>query len=222
MIIHSPNKTRNQNIVGNWGNLVKEKLQIIGGHSGNKILDVGCFSGEYVFYLNKKGYDAYGCDIKENLSWKKNISKFQIGSLYSLPYNNKSFDTILVFEVLEHLEALRIALRELKRVSRKNVIISVPNCELPPIFNLSGLSFYHNIDKSHINRFTEKDLVELLLQEDFKIDLVTKISPIKPIILLLHTLYFPVFLTNFIAKIFNRLPSRKLYSDIVIVASIVN
>jgi SAM-dependent methyltransferase len=52
-----------------------------------------------------------------------------VGDIRSLPFSNKSFDMICAFEVLEHIpyEDLDTALKEIARVAKKNVVISVPH-----------------------------------------------------------------------------------------------
>lgn len=60
-----------------------------------------------------------------------------IGDIRKLPFKDNSFDTVCAFEVLEHIpfEDFEIALKEMKRVSCKTTIISIP------IRNV-GLEFY--------------------------------------------------------------------------------
>lgn len=46
----------------------------------------------------------------------------------SLPYADKAFDTVVCLDVLEHINDLHTAFTDLLRVSKKYVIISLPNC----------------------------------------------------------------------------------------------
>lgn len=48
-------------------------------------------------------------------------------SVHDLPYPDDAFDLVLCLEVLEHLEDPAAALTELTRVSRSDVVISVPH-----------------------------------------------------------------------------------------------
>src|SRR5262249_59414544 len=48
------------------------------------------------------------------------------GSVLSLPFAADSFDVVLCLEVLEHLQDPLPAVRELSRVARRGLILSVP------------------------------------------------------------------------------------------------
>src|ERR1035437_3606330 len=88
-----------------WGSINRGKLKIIKEYSGNKILDAGCSRGDMIHYLINQGYDAYGCDLIKDSAWKvKNSNRFREADIFKLPYKDNSFDTIISFEVFEHLE----------------------------------------------------------------------------------------------------------------------
>lgn len=59
--------------------------------------------------------------------------KIRKGDIYDLPYKANSFEVVLCTEVLEHLEDPERALLELKRVTSKYVVLSVPN---EPLFTI--------------------------------------------------------------------------------------
>ena len=46
----------------------------------------------------------------------------------SLPYSENAFDTIVCLDTLEHINDFHASFQDLLRVSKKNVIISLPNC----------------------------------------------------------------------------------------------
>jgi len=97
-------------------------------YAGKSILDIGCGSGEYVKSLLKAGYEVKGIDILYNENWKNiDNDSFNVGEINNLPYSYDSFDTLLAFEVLEHLENPDTALKEMYKVTNNNIIISVPN-----------------------------------------------------------------------------------------------
>ena len=106
-----------------------------------KVLDAGCGEG---FSLNKLIINNVGEELegiensKEAIILGKKLfpkAKIKLGSIYDLPYNSNNFDLVLCTEVLEHLENPQKALSEIIRVSKKYIILSVPN---EPFFRLAN------------------------------------------------------------------------------------
>lgn len=88
----------------------------------NTLLEVGVGNKTVSDYLKKQGYLVTTCDFDESLNPDK------VGDVRSLPFENNQFDAVLCSEVLEHLplKDLPQALSELKRVSKKYVVVSLP------------------------------------------------------------------------------------------------
>lgn len=94
----------------------------------SSILDVGCGDGRITNRLISRYGKVCGLDIsKEALKHVK--SDKVLGNLDSLQFRDRAFDLLLCCEVLEHLPfgIYEKALRELERVSKKYIIITVPN-----------------------------------------------------------------------------------------------
>ena len=87
------------------------------------VLEVGLGSGVTASYIRALGIKLKTLDIDESL--KPDYA----GSVLAMPLEDQSFDVVCAFEVLEHLpfDNFRVALREMARVSRKYIIISVPD-----------------------------------------------------------------------------------------------
>jgi len=93
------------------------------------VLDVGCGNGSFLNSLPHK-YQAVGLDVsQEALKYVK--TKAIHGDIAALPFKSDNFDLVTSLEVLEHLPSgvFERALSELQRVSKKYIIISVPNSE---------------------------------------------------------------------------------------------
>jgi SAM-dependent methyltransferase len=198
--------------IGNWGHINKFRLRAILEHAGEVVLDVGCSTGEYVQWLNKHTDKiVYGIDILDHSQWFDLPEHFANGSITELPFASNSFDTLTIFEVLEHIPDVQQAIAELYRVTRKRIIVSVPNCEYPPEFREAGLSFYHEVDPTHCQRFTSVSLPEVLNGGGFQTVQVTLINPIRPELLLLTSWHFPSFIIRMAGRIVNRFPIRQKY-----------
>jgi hypothetical protein len=83
-----------------------------------------------------------------------------------------------MFEVLEHVQHPEQLLKEAKRVARKNILLTVPNCEEIEFIRNYGLVYEHLLDLDHINFFTKQDM-ENLLSKQFAKFTVEKKEPIS-------------------------------------------
>ena len=148
-------------------------------HAGKKILDVGCATGEYCRKLNGLGIECVGVDVNPEYVARAKENGVEAYCMHaeSLKFPDNSFDTILLFELLEHVINPDHVLKEAKRVARRNILISVPDCT--GFFKLKeiGLTYEHMLEMDHINVFTRKDL-ESLLSKHFKMFKVEERQPI--------------------------------------------
>jgi len=152
-------------------------------NAGHKILDVGCATGEYCQKLNELGFKCVGVDINPEYVAKseENGIKAYVMSGESLDFPDNFFDTVLLFEVLEHVDDPGSVLKEAKRVATKNVLITVPNCTKFFALKERGLTYEHMLERDHVNFFTKKDL-ENLLSKHFKKFKVVEKTPINTIL----------------------------------------
>lgn len=159
----------------------------------DSILDVGCGEG---FTLNSLKENGIGKRL-EGIEYlqaaidlgKKTYPDIKIikGTIYELPYKDNSFDLVLCTEVLEHLESPEKALKELVRVSKKYLVISVPN---EPFFMLAQLvrgknwSRFGN-DIEHINHWTVFGFPQFV-KKNAKVHILAKRFPFAWTMLLLE------------------------------------
>ena len=97
------------------------------------ILEIGIGNGFVSNYLRYKGYRVTTLDHDPRL--EPDLA----GSVLALPLKDESFEVVACFEVLEHLlfETVPQALSELRRVSRRSVLISVPDASRAYPFQIS-------------------------------------------------------------------------------------
>lgn len=114
--------------------------------SAKSLLDVGCGKGYFLKQLKRCRPDIslYGSDIVGKDDSKEYI--FQKAFIENLPFEDKQFDIITCFHTLEHIVNLDKAIAELKRITRKQLIIVVP-CQR---------YFYYTLDE-HIHFFPFKE-----------------------------------------------------------------
>lgn len=125
-----------------------------------KILEIGVGNGFTSKYLKNRNLNVITFDVEDGLS------PDVVGSVLKLPFVYRSFDIVTCYEVLEHLPYNEFpkALKEIHRVSRKHVVLSLPdvttvyriNMQLPrirPIKRLINHPFHrptqHAFDGEH-------------------------------------------------------------------------
>lgn len=102
-----------------------EKIkQILEERTPGELLDVGTGRGETLDIGDNLGYTTWGTETVDYLVNAREDVHY--GILPKLDFEDKEFDTVTCFEVVEHLLPVDVipALRELRRLARKNIIIS--------------------------------------------------------------------------------------------------
>lgn len=121
------------------------------------VLEIGCGTGYVSSFMASHGYKVVGCEYyKEALgmAWA-GFDKIQ-GSAYELPFADKSFDIVGLFDVVEHFDDELPLLQEARRVLKHGglLILAVPaRDELWS--SIDNLSF-------HKRRYSPEDMNKLL------------------------------------------------------------
>lgn len=113
---------------------------------GQTVLDVGCGSGEGLRVLSQHASHALGIDLDERL--QRSDVNVEIKSVVDIP--DKSYDVVVCFDVIEHVEQDQAFLAELFRVARKAVFVTTPNY---------AMSFNRN--PYHVREYTPREFARL-------------------------------------------------------------
>lgn len=112
------------------------------------ILDVGCATCQLYNYLKEKGWKGkyYGVDIRkyEDCEYPKDVNLI-IGDALKVEFPR--VDTVLLYNILEHVDDPITLLKKAINAARENVLINVPkrNEEMWKY----GIVEYHQLDKTH-------------------------------------------------------------------------
>jgi ubiquinone/menaquinone biosynthesis C-methylase UbiE len=101
-----------------------EQLKSVVGLDIKEILEIGCGDGVFREYIKNNTPIKYS-----SLDIATDLNPDYVGSVTEMPFEDMKFDCVCAFEVLEHIsfEQFGDALMELKRVSKKYVVLSIPH-----------------------------------------------------------------------------------------------
>ena len=157
-------------------------VDVCKGHTFNKVLEVGAGDGSILKLLADRNFapEYHAVEISqsgvEHIRSRniKDLASVQVFDGYKLPFDDDSFDLIILSHVLEHVEHERMLLRELRRVAKYSVI------EVPRDYK-AGVDdrLKHFLAYGHINMYTPTSLRYLLRTEGFEVenDLTSMIEP---------------------------------------------
>ena len=171
--------------------------------AGSKILLVGCGSGKYLQFSMFAGRSAFGIDLSPACAAAANIKssgRALVSDASMLPFPDKSFDTVALWDVLEHLDDDCRGLRESIRVAKNNVLFSVPSEDAFPDYS-SGVTYRTYTDLSHrryYNRQRIDSLVSVCGQKDYDVEMFDRIRPL----LIYRRVGIPRFLLSMLDRLF--------------------
>jgi len=143
-------------------NFIKQKKiirEVFNLNSGNKILDIGCGTGEFAGLFSKCDY--CGIDISDKYikyAAKKNKGNFKVMDATSLRFSDNSFDYVLIMAILHHLDDNNVnkLLLEAKRVLKPGgKILIMEDAKVEKLENLL-IKFIQKFDKGEFIRTPEQ------------------------------------------------------------------
>jgi 2-polyprenyl-3-methyl-5-hydroxy-6-metoxy-1,4-benzoquinol methylase len=185
----------------------------------NRILEVGCGSGNTLNYIKNNCQCDWVCgveffhDAAESASSKVDLLiEGDIEKLY-LPIDPETLDVILCLDVLEHLVDPWEVISKLSKLLKPDgiIIASIPNIRnfhvvLPLIFG--GKWEYTDeglLDRTHLRFFTKKTALNLLESSGLKVDKIKetgfeKGSKTRVANLITFSLFKPFFTTQYLLR----------------------
>jgi SAM-dependent methyltransferase len=101
---------------------------------GERVLDVGCGTGNYLRSVESCEADLWGVDISKHCTdiakaFLKKPEQILCGDALPLPFPDNHFDVVVTFGSAEHFEDVTVIFKEMHRVLRSggHAVIMVPN-----------------------------------------------------------------------------------------------
>lgn len=137
-----------------------------------KVLDIGCGRGSLLRALSAQGCDAYGVEMADfPLDSLGEGIKLYKGALESLPLEAESFDLVIIWHALEHVEDPLGTLKSAARLLRSSgrLAIAVPNFSSWQA-HLFGPRWFHLDVPRHLYHFTPKTLERGISQAGLRLE----------------------------------------------------
>lgn len=170
---------------GNWiaNNLVKNFLKTILAvarkASNNEVHEVGCGEGHILGVLAAAGFNVRGSDVSHSAIEVARRESLRHGltipiierSIYEVDVDSDSAETVLCCEVLEHLTDPERALTKLLSITRRDLIVSVPNEPIWHILNMVRGKYWNALGNTpgHYNHWTKTTFIKFLERKKLRI-----------------------------------------------------
>jgi len=154
----------------------------LAAYSRGRVLDIGCAGESRLGDVHNKIAGKLDCwvdFIGMDIVAPKGARNFVLGDCYSMPFKDSALDTVLLGEVLEHLDRPFEALKEIYRVLTYGgrVIVTVPHAySLSRVLGVVVKNREQEQNIEHLWLFSRQMLGRLLNRCGFA---VTDIRPLK-------------------------------------------
>ncbi|HET9494043.1 MAG TPA: class I SAM-dependent methyltransferase, partial [Chloroflexia bacterium] len=154
----------------------------------NRLLDVGCATGEFMLVARANGWETYGVEPGAPAEVARQITGCEVhaGTLDTAPYPDASFDVVTLWDVIEHVPSPTEYMASVARLVRPGGVIGIttPNIRSVSYWAL-GPRWSAVGPNSHIYYFTPDTLKRLLEKSGFRLSsmhtMITPVSRLDPL-----------------------------------------
>ena len=161
----------------------------------SSIHEVGCGEGELSLRYARMRYSVRASDFSSQIIEiaKRNAEEhpelnitFCKKSIYDLNPEEDSAELVICSEVLEHLEDPVQAIDILRKISKKYLLVSVPNEPIWRILNMARMSYLSSFGNTpgHIQHWSKKQFIRLM---ESKFSIVSVSAPLPWVVVLCKT-----------------------------------
>src|SRR5262245_61996427 len=132
-----------------------------------RILEVGCAAGFFLSAARDAGFEAHGIEVSKSIfAHARDVLKLDnlfLGTLADYPGARKSFDGVLMWDVIEHLADPGDNLVRARELLKDDGFLFLQTQDLESMFRkVAGSRWTHFKQLEHIYHFSRKTLTRLL------------------------------------------------------------
>jgi SAM-dependent methyltransferase len=152
--------------------IIAAELDRLPLRTGARVLDAGCGSGRTLQDLRAYG-EVSGIELSElaaDHARGRELGEVRVGRVEALPWEDDRFDLVTCLDVLEHTPDDRVALRELRRVTRPGgwLLLTVP--AYPSLWST------HDVVNHHYRRYRRSTLRRAATAAAWRVDRLTSFN----------------------------------------------
>ena len=139
----------------------------------NRLLDVGCATGEFLLAAKARGWEIYGVEtspVAAEYASRVTGARIHTGTLETTDFADQWFDVVTMWDVIEHLQSPRSYMRQAAKLLRNDGVIGLTT---PNIRSLAYLLLNRDWDaigpNDHLYYFSPRTLEDLLKASGFAV-----------------------------------------------------
>lgn len=146
-----------------------------------KLLDIGCGSGNYLYWMKQFGWDVAGIETSIIATEKANELALNVfcGQLSDARFPDNHFDIVTMWQAIEHLYDPKSVLNEVNRILKDDGLLLMG---MPNIGSFEFFIFKHNWPPieipRHLYQFSPSTITMLLTRTGFSVDKI--LFPVVP------------------------------------------
>jgi len=211
----------------------KSQVKLIKRYKSNTtLLDVGCGEGFFLFNASKAGYITKGVELSQNAgeyARREFGLDVEVGPFEEMQFPENYFDVVTLWVVLEHVPYPLPLLKEVHRILKPGGLLAVSTPNVGSMLAKILGKRWWEIRRVHINQFTTKTLMDILLNAEFKnvssvcyretISLLYLFTPILKYLKVYEKVKTLLYPDSILGKIMNTImvtyPSKLNYSTVI-------